>query len=230
MNKWFEIWNKDKKLCDEYSILQSLIYADGFDSAIGKVTEDSWMNYVNKISEKLNITVNDSIYDVGCGSGAFLYPFYQKGHKVGGIDYSKSLIDIAQSVMNDMAFTNNEAINIYTQLKYDYVLSNGVFFYFTDLNYAQQVLEKMLLKANKAVAIFDIPDLFKKEICECYRKRALPEGEYEKKYMGLDHLYFSKDWFVEIANKFGYQIEVFDQIMENYGNSKYRFNIIITKK
>jgi len=31
--------------------------------------------------DELNISQNNSIYDIGCGSGAFLYPLYLQSYK-----------------------------------------------------------------------------------------------------------------------------------------------------
>lgn len=52
---------------------------------------------VSKILKKLKITKKDSVIDIGCGKGLFLYyaskyPF----SKITGIDYSSELIDIAK--------------------------------------------------------------------------------------------------------------------------------------
>jgi len=229
VNKWINIWNKEKGIEDKLSTLQRLIFLDGFDSETGRISEQIWLNYVQEITYRLEIKENDSIYDVGCGSGAFLYPFYQKGHDVGGIDYSETLIKYAQNAMSSTALLNNEAINLDIENKYDYVISNSVFFYFNNLEYAKRVIEKMIIKANKKIAIFDIPDLAKKNESEKYRRSTLPEGEYEAKYEDLAHLYYEKEWFINITESFGHKIEIFDQIIENYGNNKFRFNVIISK-
>ena len=58
------------------SILSRLIKADGFDTGFGSINEHAWKKYSEYIKYKLNnIKENDSIYDVGCGAGAFLYNF-----------------------------------------------------------------------------------------------------------------------------------------------------------
>ena len=95
MDKWKEIWNKDERISK--IILESLIKADGFDSGAGSFSVDDWIKYTNEFYHILKIKNTDSIYDIGCGSGAFVYPLYLKKHLVGVVDYSKILIDLANS-------------------------------------------------------------------------------------------------------------------------------------
>jgi len=40
--------------------------------------------YTQEYFEKLGISSGDTIFDVGCGSGAFVYPLYLQKHRVGG--------------------------------------------------------------------------------------------------------------------------------------------------
>ncbi len=230
MKRWWEIWSKDKIISKEIPLLQNLIYADGFDSAIGHIDEKDWDKYIEKIKEIINIDSALSIYEIGCGAGAFLYPFYSKGHKVGGIDYSESLLSIARNIMPNAKLVQDEAINLNIEEKYDIVFSNSVIFYFPSLLYAKSVIEKMCLKANKKVIILEIPDLAKKGECEKYRRSSIGLESYEKKYTGLNHIYFEKSWFEQIAREHNYDIIIKDQFIENYSNSKFRFNVFMTKR
>jgi SAM-dependent methyltransferase len=82
MDKWKEIWNKEERV--NKIILESLIKADGFDSGAGSFSVDDWIVYTNELYKDLIIKQDDSIYDIGCGSGAFIYPLYLNNHKTGG--------------------------------------------------------------------------------------------------------------------------------------------------
>ena len=82
MDKWKQIWNKDDRI--NKIILETLIKADGFDSGAGSFTVDDWIDYTGELYDKLNIANSDSIYDIGCGGGAFVYPLHLKNHVVGG--------------------------------------------------------------------------------------------------------------------------------------------------
>ncbi len=228
MDKWRDIWNK-KKLPNRSSLLQSLIAADGFDSGAGKILEENWLRYVEWIITVLMIKVGDSIFEIGCGAGAFLYPFWKRGHKVMGVDSSETLIDIAKNVMSNVSFSVCNANAISLDDKYDYVISNCVFHYFPDLEYAEQVLVKMIQKAVKKVMVCDVPNLALKEQAEIFRRGELPQGEYDVKYKGLEHLYYSKSWFQEKLAEYNSHLEIFDQNINDYGNNHFRFNVVISK-
>jgi len=107
MDKWREIWNKSDRI-DDY-ILETLIKADGFDSAAGSFTLKNRKTYTQDFYNILSIKSNESVFDIGCGSGAFLYPLYLSSIKVGGIDYSSPLIDLANRVMKNCDFQYIEA-------------------------------------------------------------------------------------------------------------------------
>lgn len=79
---WEEIWNK-REISHEYNGLEKLLRADGFDSGAGKISIDRWIEYTEYIKQEIDIQPSDSIFEVGCGCGAFLYPYYLKGHLVG---------------------------------------------------------------------------------------------------------------------------------------------------
>jgi len=226
MAKWKEIWNKNERI--NKIILESLVKADGFDSGAGSFSIDDWIDYTNKFYHKLNIKNTDTVYDVGCGSGAFVYPLYLKNHKVGGVDYSMILIDLANTIIKNSDFTNNEAVNINDE-KYDIVVSHSVFHYFKDLNYAKNVINKMISKANKKIAIFDINDKTKENEYHKIRMADMNKEDYKKKYQGLEHMFYDKEWFRDIAKEFNLKINIFDQTFEKYSNSKLRFNVIIEK-
>ena len=57
----------------------------------------------------------------------------------------------------------------------------------------------------------------------------MPESEYKNKYEGLEHLFYDKKWFEDIAKEFGLKIAVFNQSFKNYSNSSLRFNVIMEK-
>jgi 2-polyprenyl-3-methyl-5-hydroxy-6-metoxy-1,4-benzoquinol methylase len=100
LKDWKQIWNRIKSVDPDIS-LQDLIRADGFDHA-GKVLDvERWERYTSAIAKQIGLRAGNSLYDVGCGSGAFIYRFYSAGHPVGGLDYSESLIEIAKQAMPD---------------------------------------------------------------------------------------------------------------------------------
>lgn len=226
-NNWYTIWNRRQQTETYKSTLTSLLALDGFDTAYGAMEESAWVNYVNRLAAKLQINSDDSIFEVGCGAGALLYPFYQKGNPVAGIDYSANLVKIAKDVMPKAAITVGEAIDISTDNFFDVVLSGSVFLYFPNYDYAANVLRRMVKIAKKSIGVLEIPDLSKQAEALKMRKGKMGEAEYEEKYRGLEHLYFSKDWFDQVLANEAVTLTVEDQNIPGYRNSDYRFNVFI---
>jgi trans-aconitate methyltransferase len=206
-----------------------LIKADGFDSGAGSFSVDGWLQYTDELYKKINIKQNESIFDIGCGSGAFIYPLHINNHKTGGVDYSMILINLANTIFSNKEFICNEANSINTNNKYDIVVSHSVFHYFKDLQYAKSVILKMINKANKKICIFDINDKSKEEDYHKIRMNGINKEDYQKKYLGLEHMFYDKSWFENLANEFNLKIDIFDQTFKNYTNSKLRFNVIMEK-
>lgn len=103
------------------------------------------------------------------------------------------------------------------------------FFYFPSLEYAEAVLEKMIEKANSGIAILEVNDYDFKEDALKLRKKHLTEEEYNKRYEGLEHLFYKRDWFYKIAQKHNLHCKIESQIIEDYQNSSYRFNVYMKK-
>lgn len=61
--------------------------------------EEQKNNMVNWLSGKGKQKI-ESIYEVGCGSGANLFLFEQDGIACGGLDYSEALIESAKKFYN----------------------------------------------------------------------------------------------------------------------------------
>lgn len=226
-NNWKAIWNKDERI--NMIILEALMKTDGFDSGAGKFSVEDWVLYINDMYKKINILPKDSIYEIGCGSGAFIYPLFLKNHKVGGVDYSENLLHLSMMMMPHMYFENKEAIEMKTDETYDIVLSHSVFQYFNDLDYCKKVIIKMIKKAKRKVAILDINDESKKDAYLKIRKGYMNKKEYEKKYNGLSHIFYSKSWFEKIAQEYNLKATIFDQSFSKYANSDLRFNVVFEK-
>jgi trans-aconitate methyltransferase len=226
MNRWHEVW-RERTATAAAATLTDLIRLDGFDVGIGKVDEQAWNDYVAELVRRLGMAAGDSVFEVGCGGGALLFVLYQAGHPVGGIDYSPALIEHARRTMPGMPFAVAEASS-YTGDARDFVVTNSVFSYFPDHDYAQVVFARMLAMARKGVAILDVPDLERRDAAEAARRAALPPGEYEARYRGLEHRYYSREWFAALAARYGWQIDVAEQWLAGYGNAPYRFNVMLT--
>lgn len=229
VDKWHEIWNKRNLVFQSEIVLNDLLALDGFDSGAGKINLSDWKDYTRKIVQKLNIQRGNTLFEVGCGSGALLFALKEcLDITVGGNDYSTGLIKTAKLVFPDSDIRCLEARDIELNPKYDFVVSNSVFQYF-ELEYARAVLLKMIAKANKAVCMLDIPDIKTKILSEKFRQEVLPLDEYKVKYEGLNHTYYNKYWFEEVASSVGLKLEFFDGFVPNYSQNEFRFGCLICK-
>lgn len=192
------------------------------------------MEIISLIQEKLELSQSSWLLEVGCGSGAILYPLSSFVKKIVGIDYSKSLIKVANKVLPATAnVLVSEARKIpLADGLFDCILSYSVFFYFPNLDYAENVLIELIRisKLQSRILIMDIPDESKKAESEKHRMELIGEEEYKKRYHNLPHLYYYKEWFVRFAHIQSLGVQIFDQKIQGYGNSPYRYNVLLTKK
>ncbi|MBI2552381.1 class I SAM-dependent methyltransferase [Candidatus Uhrbacteria bacterium] len=225
-NRWKKIWDSRSASPAAINTLERLIRLDGFDTGAGAVEVADWEMYAKRIAENLGIKAGDSLYEVGCGSGAFLYPFWQSGHRVGGLDYSPVLIEEACKTMGS-DFICREAVALEEEPLYDVVFSNSVFQYFSTLAYAEAVIARMIKKAKKSIAVLDVPNKALEMEAENVRRGKLSPNEYDQKYKDLPRLYYSKEWFEELGAHYGAEVEISRQEIQGYGNSPFNFNVVM---
>lgn len=202
--------------------------ADGLDTAYGKVEEGHWRAFVRAASDRLGIDGTTTVFEFGCGAGAFLFDLYERGIAVGGLDQSDALITAAREAMPEGQFFVSDATVPDVAVEADVVVSVGLFPYLRSLEDATQVVESMVSCARKAVGIFDVPDLRLRDLAMRERVAALggPEA-YAARYAGLDHLYVDRDWLGAALARAGLvDIWVGDQEIEGYANARHRFNAL----
>lgn len=177
----------------------------------------------------INITEHgiNSIYEVGCGSGVNLFLFHNRisDAVLGGIDYSEGLISLAKNILPCADLFCGDAESMNTDIKYDFVMADSVFQYFGSLDYAQNILNKMICKSNKVVYISEIHDITLRTEWLEYRRRSL--DNYDQIYEGLDKMFYSKDWLSDIAKKHNKRTIFTNSKNPEYWNSKYVFNCFI---
>jgi SAM-dependent methyltransferase len=230
-NRWATIWaerrvgsvNGDRK----QSSLAELIAVDGFDTGFGSIDEAAWTRYVDLWARRLGIRAGTSVYEVGCGAGAFLYRLYSRGCLVGGTDLSNGMVAAARELMPKGSFEVAEAVSFSLTPRADVVVCNSVFQYFPSLDYGSRVLQRMWAKAGRAVAVLDIPDVARKVEAVDSRVRACGGREaYASKYEGLEHRYWSRRWMRERLEAMGmHSVRTEQQRILGYDNGEYRFNI-----
>jgi cyclopropane fatty-acyl-phospholipid synthase-like methyltransferase len=228
---WQQIWNRRGHAEEMPRDLQRLLEIDGYDSGAGRLTATDFREYVRAIAERLTITDGSSVYEVGCGVGAFLFALRERYDlRLGGCDYAPALIAMARRLFPAGEFAAAEAPDVSTVPNYDIVLARGVFHYFPNFDYARRVLECMIAKAGSAVAILEVPNEGTRVEAERVRRDQLTQAIYEEKYRGLEHLYYAPQWFGEIAEKCGCYCEHSDHPVPNYAQSRFRFDVVIRKR
>ena len=223
---WDAIWESRPTDLSGGSVLRALLVADGRDTPFGGVDEQAWAAFVRRVAARLGIGPGDSVCDVGCGAGAFLYELHQVGCAVSGVDRSASLIDCAGRAMPDGEFVVADADTLPPEPRVDAVVSCEAFLYFPSAEYAGRVVDAMAAKARRAVAVLGVPDAATKDEALA-RRRELAGGDdaYAARYRGLEHLYLGRDWLAGRMAAAGLvDVAVEDQGIEGYDNAAFRFN------
>jgi len=201
---WREVWER------KGSQTQGLIAANGYDEGLGKMDTETYLNFTKVAKKELGVKDGDTILDVGCGSGAMLLLLSTRGIEIAGIDYSKAQIKRAKRVVPGMTARVSEANRIpFGDGTFTKVFSCGVFHYFPNLDYATEVLLEMERVATREgkVLVVDIPDLSKGD--------------------DRNHLYYPKSFFEDFAERQNMNIKIFNQDVPGYGNSPFRFNVLL---
>ncbi len=223
---WDALWTKRTIPPSQGSTLADLLAADGFDSGFSRLSEASWSAGVRRLAAALRLTPGASVFEVGCGAGAFLYELERLGCEVSGVDLSPALIGKAAEAMPSGRFAVSDAAAFQVEPRVDAVISFGVFLYFSSLDYAAQVLDRMVEKARRVVAVLDVPDLARREEDLAYRRKlAGGEAAHAARYAGLDHVYYDRAWLADALRARGLvDVSVEDQAIDGYGNAPFRFN------
>jgi hypothetical protein len=222
MQNWETVWNNRTEEVKEYPI-EELLRLNGYDQEQSRLTKDTIYQACEKFANVMRTRPGDSVYELGCGAGAFLHYFKNEGYRIGGSDLSSSLSKIAKESLGG-EFTACPANELKCSGRWDHVLAFGLFMYFPNYDYAKDVITRMMIKSCRTVSVFDIPDLAKKEECE-QRRRELIGPSYDDKYKGLEHMYYPKSWWIDIAETLGLEYAVYDQNIPGYKNSAYRYNV-----
>ena len=238
-NNWKHLWSN--RCADELvlqcgdleKVFMELKRSNGFDVVEGGISFESFLEQYREMKERLSQNIPggnavQSVYEVGCGSGANLFLLEHDGIATGGIDYSERLLGCAKQVLRTTDIRCEEAYALPAEPKYDAVISVSVFGYFSDEGYAEVVLERMCQKANYAVGVLELADIDKKEAYIAHRKQIIPD--YEQRYQGLPRLFYSKAFFESFAHRHGMGIEISPMTMKDYWNSQFYFDCYLYKR
>lgn len=223
---WDAVWESRPTDLSGGSVLRALLVADGRDTPFGQIGDEAWLAFVRRVAVRLGIGRGDSVCDVGCGAGAFLYELHRMGCTVSGVDRSASLIDCAGRAMSEGEFVVADAAALPPEPAVDAVVSCDAFLYFPSTEYAERVVDAMVAKARRAVAVLGVPDAAAKDEALARRRELAGSDEaYDARYRGLDHLYLERDWLAGRMAAAGLvDVTVEAQGIDGDENATFRFN------
>lgn len=234
-DKWKEIWSNRELIKPGRIELENLIHANGFDNGVGSYSSKTWRQMVADFCKRIRFIEPQNILEIGCGSGAFIYAANEiMDVNWYGVDYSSTLIDIAKRAVPSGNFINDEAVKQnFSNTSFDCVFSHSVFHYFPDVKYANEVLENWCTKLNKngLLLLLDVNDADHEEHYHKERAKDYHSAHsYAEAYKDLNHLFFNKERITVLLDSLGMsEIEFFPHAIREYGNSKFRFNLICKK-
>ncbi len=236
-NNWKKIWSGKsvpglEKAETEFDAFCILKEADGFDVAVNdrekyfRAFYEDFNRFYKELTAMCAVPLK-SVFEVGCGSGVNLFLFKNRLEDpvLGGLDYSKSLLDNAEKIAGGGDFINDNAENLPVVPKYDLVMSESVFEYFPSEEYSENVLRKMIQKSETATCILGIYDAEKEKEMMDYRRSTIPD--YDKRYEGLPKRFYHKDMFIRIAEEFGKTVTFTVPENPEYWNAEYQYNAFI---
>jgi len=189
------------------------------------ISEQSWDLLVWKTSLPIGIRDGDTVFESGCGSGAYLHSLRKHFDiRVSGADFSETQIKLAKKFIPDGIFYVGDVrfLNQTETNSVNHATSFGVFFYLENYNNAEMALREMLRITKPGGSIYignvDDPDEVWRENRGC---------------MGEGGFYIRKNWWNEMAVKYGfYLVSIVDErntIVSEWKNSRWRYSVYIKK-
>jgi trans-aconitate methyltransferase len=109
------------------------------------------------VAETLDIGPGTRVFEVDCGAGGFLFPLYNNGYIVGGIDADPAAVAQAVAAMPDGLFTAGPAAALDPAMPWDVVVCRSLSGA-PDLDYMRGLVARMFAKATHAVALLNVPE------------------------------------------------------------------------
>ena len=233
---WLKVWNdRSMDMNPSKTLLENLIIANGFDHGEVDYEEDEWRRMCLHFGELIGIDESYKILEIGSGAGAFLLPLQENfSCKIYGIDYSEPLIRLAREKLNGNFYIGEASqLNIIKE-KFNLILAHSVVHYFPTHNYTNEVINQAysLLYDGGKIGLLDINDASKEDIYHASRKvKHTKTKDYDSRFSNNHpHLFFTKEEIADSLSNAGFDnINFYKNIIESYGNSNFRFNVIAEK-
>src|SRR5258707_146698 len=119
-DNWRSVWErKGTEVADQTPDLERLLKANGYDTGCAGVSTAAWTAHVDRVLNRLGAIAGQTLFEVGCGAGAFLIPVQERGLTVAGCDYSSTLAALAAKAIPDGQFECCQASEVPLSPQYD---------------------------------------------------------------------------------------------------------------
>jgi SAM-dependent methyltransferase len=122
----------------------------------GYISDEDWTKLCRSAADFAGVTDGDSVFEAGCGSGAFLAELaaYRKV-TLAGVDFAEKLVAIAQSrLVGSFSVADITNLASIPSGTYDRVLSHGVFMYIQTPEAGLSAAREMLRIAKPGGTIY----------------------------------------------------------------------------
>lgn len=153
-----------------------------------------------------------------CGTGLITIQLIDDVGVIVGIDANSEMLGHASKeskFIKVIALANHLP---FSEGSFNKIFCHSIFQYFPSHRYATKVITEMLrvMKPGGRCLIMDIPDISKKKE---YNEAKIYDAH------GLKRIFYSKEWFMRLVS----DAEVFERRIRDYGNSQFRFNVLIRR-
>jgi ubiquinone/menaquinone biosynthesis C-methylase UbiE len=207
--------------------------ADGYDL----LSAEEYDRLVAQVLRPIGIRKKDSIFECGCGAGAFLASLLKvyPDVKVSGVDYSSTLLQRARERFGGDFFVGDMTeLGFLPDGAYDHAMSFGSIYYLSSEEQARRAVNEMLriTRPGGTVYVGEVPDAAKKEIAEGIR-RVSHQAVKRISDANPDHLYLPKALFGEVSRERDADVTIIDHTefdLGGYQAAQYRYSVYIRKK
>lgn len=189
-----------------------------------------WQQTLDHLAEKMQISNNDDLLDIGAGSGMISIPFSKKVRSVTALDLSERLLAGYTHVDKIKTIAGNANEVTFGQQAFSKAVIYFALQHFTE-GETVSLFKRVhgWLKEGGLFYCGDVPDVSRRFAFfnNSDRKTAFFQAaQYNKPIIGT---WFHKSFLQELGKSVGFrEVEVFDQPSEFY-NAHYRFDVLLQK-